>query len=68
MADLMAEKFPNIVRMIQYEDMIADPTACLRTAAELCGLSIPNGPLPTFAGDPDCSAPYRELMMMELKR
>jgi tetratricopeptide (TPR) repeat protein len=65
--DLMAEKFPDIVRVIHYEDMIADPTACLRTAAELCGLSIPNGLLPAVAGDPDCSALYRQLMMMELE-
>jgi tetratricopeptide (TPR) repeat protein len=68
MADLMAEKFPNIVRVIHYEDMIADPMTCLRMAAELCGLSIPNGLLPAVAGDPDCSAPYRHLMMMELER
>jgi tetratricopeptide (TPR) repeat protein len=68
MADLMAEKFPNIVRVTSYEGMIADPTACLRMASELCGLSIPSGPLPIVAGDPDCSAPYRQLMMMELER
>ena len=68
MADLMAEKFPNIVRVIRYEDMVADPAACLRTAAELCGLSIPNGLVPTVAGDPGCSAPYRQLMMTELER
>jgi len=68
MTGLMAEKFPDIVRVIHYEDMIADPTACLRTAAELCGLSIPSGFFPTVAGDPDCSAPYRQLMMMELER
>lgn len=67
MANLMAEKFPDIVRVIHYEDMIANPMNCLRTAAEFCGLSIPNGLLPTVAGDPDCSAPYRQLMMMELE-
>jgi tetratricopeptide (TPR) repeat protein len=68
MIDLMAVKFPDIVRVIHYEDMIADPISCLRTAAELCGLSIPSGLLPAIAGDPDCSAPYRQLMMMELQR
>jgi Flp pilus assembly protein TadD len=67
MADLMAEKFPNIVRLIHYEDMIANPTACLQTAAELCGLSVSKGQLPMVAGHPDCSARYRQLMMMELK-
>jgi tetratricopeptide (TPR) repeat protein len=68
MIDLMAEKFPEIVRVIHYEDMIANPMICLRTAAELCGLSMPNGLLPTVAGDTDCSAPYRQLMIMELQR
>ena len=68
MADLMAEKLPHIVRVIEYEDMIADPTACLRTAAQLCGLSAPDGPVSPVAGDPGCSAPYRQLMMMELQR
>jgi len=67
MTDLMAEMFPDIVRVIRYEDMIANPTASLRTAAELCGLSIPDGLLPTLAGDSDCSAPYRQLMMIELQ-
>jgi tetratricopeptide (TPR) repeat protein len=63
--DLMAEKFPDIVRVIQYEDMLANLMVYLRTAAELCGLSIPNGLLPTVAGDPGCSAPYRQLMTTE---
>lgn len=67
MADLMAEKFSNIVRVIHYEDMIASPMTCLQTAADLCGLSIPDGSPPAFGGDPDCSAPYRELMTIELK-
>jgi Sulfotransferase family/Tetratricopeptide repeat len=66
--DLMAEKFPDIVRVIHYEDMIANPMICLRAAAELCGLSIPNGLLPAVAGDTDRSAPYRQRMMMELQR
>jgi tetratricopeptide (TPR) repeat protein len=67
MVDLIAEKFTNIIRVIHYEDMIANPAACLRTAADLCGLSMPDGPLPTIAGDPDCSAPYRQFMIAELQ-
>jgi tetratricopeptide (TPR) repeat protein len=67
-ADLMAEKFPDIVRVIHYEDMIADPAACMRTGAELCGLSITSGVSPAVSGDPDCSAPYRQLMTAELER
>jgi hypothetical protein len=67
-SDLMAEKFPNIVRVVHYEDMIANPMVGLRTAAELCGLFMPNGLLPTVAGDPGCSAPYRQFMIAELER
>jgi tetratricopeptide (TPR) repeat protein len=68
MADLMTEKFPEIVRIIHYEDMIANPMICLQTAAELCGLAITGVPLPTVAGDPGCSAPYRQFMIAELER
>jgi tetratricopeptide (TPR) repeat protein len=65
--DLMAERFPEIVRVVHYEDMIPNPMVCLRTAAELCGLSIPNGLLTTAAGDPGCSTPYRQFMIAELQ-
>jgi tetratricopeptide (TPR) repeat protein len=68
MANLMAEKFPEIVRIIHYEDMIANPMICLQAAAELCGLAITGVPLPTVAGDPGCSAPYRQFMIAELER
>jgi hypothetical protein len=29
MVDLMAEKFPDVTRVINYEDMVADPAAAL---------------------------------------
>jgi hypothetical protein len=64
--DLMAEKFPEIVRVIGYDDMIVDPAAVLRTAAELCGLPIPAGPSPTLGGDRRCAVPYRDFMTAEL--
>ena len=41
MADLLAQKLPNIVRVIRYEDMVADPATALRAAADLCGLPVP---------------------------
>ena len=37
MIDALAEKLPNILRVIRYDDMIADPAAALRTAADFCG-------------------------------
>jgi tetratricopeptide (TPR) repeat protein len=60
--DALAEKLPNIVRVIHYEDMVADPAAALRTALELCGLTMPEKPLPDIGDDRGCALPYREFM------
>jgi tetratricopeptide (TPR) repeat protein len=62
MIDLMAQKFPDIVRVINYEDMVADPAAALRTAAEICGLPMNDEPLPPIGEDRGCAEPYREFM------
>jgi hypothetical protein len=62
MIDLMAAKLPGLVRIVRYEDMIADPSSALRVAAELCGLPMPNklpGPL---GDDRGCAEPYRQFM------
>src|SRR5579872_4784501 len=64
--DLMAEKFPNIVRVIQYEDMVGNPAAALAMTAELCGLPIGDEPAPAIASDCGCAAPYRQFMAAEL--
>jgi tetratricopeptide (TPR) repeat protein len=68
MMDELAEKLPNIVRVIRYEDMVADPTTALRTAAELCGLPMSDKPLLEIGDDRECAAPYREFIAAELKR
>ncbi len=62
----MAEKFPDIVRVVNYEDMVADPAGTLRVAAELCGLPMPEGPAPSVGDDRGCAEPYREFMAAEL--
>ena len=67
MIDLMAAKFPNTVRVIHYEDMIADPGSTLRTAADLCDISIHDRHSTTIAGDPGCAARYREFISAELE-
>ena len=66
MIDVLAEKLPNIVRVVQYEDIVADPTAALRVAAELCGLPMSDKPLPPVGDDRGCSAPYKQLMAAAL--
>lgn len=67
MIDLLAAKLPDISRVINYEDMIADPAAALRTAADLCGLPMEHGALPNVGDDRNCAAPYHEFMAAALK-
>jgi Flp pilus assembly protein TadD len=62
MIDVLAEKLPGIVRVVQYEDMVADPLKSLRTVADLCGLPAPTRPLPATGDDRGCAQPYRALM------
>jgi hypothetical protein len=66
MIDALAQKLPSIVRVIQYEDMIADPAGARRVAAELCGVAVPDAPPPALGDDRGCAAPYRELMAAAL--
>ena len=68
MMDLMAEKFPDIVRIVRYEDMVEDPAGALRVAAELCGLPMTDKPLPALGDDRGCAAPYREFIAAALER
>jgi len=65
-AELMLEKFPSVVRIINYEDMVADPAGAMRTMAELCDLPMPEGPVPALGDDRGCAEPYRDLMAREL--
>ncbi len=68
MIDLMAEKFPDITRVIQYEDMVADPAGALRAAADLCGLPMHDRPLPPIGDDRGCAGPYQQLLAAEFAR
>jgi tetratricopeptide (TPR) repeat protein len=68
MMDLLTQKFPEIVRIVHYEDMVTDPTAAVRLAAELCGLPMSDGPLPAVGDDRGCAAPYLQFMAAELER
>jgi hypothetical protein len=65
MIDLMAQKFPDIVRVIRYEDMVLRPEAARSAAAELCGLTVSGKPLPAISNDSGCAKPYRHFMDTE---
>ncbi len=60
--DLMAEKFPDIVRVVDYESLVADPAAARAVAAELCGLAVPVAAPAAIESDSGCAAPYRQFM------
>jgi hypothetical protein len=67
MIDLLAKKLPDIVRVIDYEDMVANPAAAVRVAADLCGLPRADGPLPKVGDDRGCAEPYRDFIRAELR-
>lgn len=62
MMDETARRHPAIVRIISYEDMIADPGRALATAAELCGLGATDTAIPPLGDDRGAAAPYRAAM------
>jgi tetratricopeptide (TPR) repeat protein len=64
--DLLTENFPKIIRVIHYEDMVDDPAAALRTAAELCSLPMTSARLPPVGDDRGCAAPYLRFLAAEL--
>jgi Flp pilus assembly protein TadD len=66
MMDLMAAKLPDKVRIIRYEDMVADPTGALQVAADLCGLAMHGSPLPSIGDDRSSAEPYRQFMSVLL--
>ena len=62
MMELMAEKFPDIVRIVNYEDMITDPNGVLKIAAGLCDIPTPRNKVLPIADDRDCAKVYQNLI------
>ena len=62
MMDIIVAKLAAITCVVSYEEMVADPHSALKTVAVLCGLPMPESPLPAFGDDRGCAAPYREFM------
>jgi tetratricopeptide (TPR) repeat protein len=59
---LMAEKFPDIVRILSYEDIVAQPGAAVELVTQLCDQPTPDITLPELVGDVGCATPYREML------
>jgi tetratricopeptide (TPR) repeat protein len=68
MIDVLAEKLPDITRVVDYEDIVADPRAALGVAAELCGIPMDHGPLPDIGDDRACAESYRDFMDAALSK
>jgi tetratricopeptide (TPR) repeat protein len=68
MIDVLAEKLPEISRVIHYEEIIADPAAARRMGADLCDLVMKEAPLPELGDDRDCSKSYQALINAALDR
>jgi tetratricopeptide (TPR) repeat protein len=68
MMDGIAKRFPELTRIISYEDMIANPRGALATVAQVCGVAVPDGPLPELGDDRGAAAPYRKVMEDALAR
>lgn len=66
MIDGMIEKFPSIVRVVQYETMVENPGLALKIAADLCELAAPCVEGLSIGNDCGCAAPYIEWMRKEL--
>ncbi len=59
MIDVLAEKLPGIVRVVQYEELVTDPASTLALAAELCGLQPGDQSPPLLGDDRNCAGPYQ---------
>jgi tetratricopeptide (TPR) repeat protein len=68
MIDRLAEKLPEITRVIRYEEIVTNPAAALTKAAELCGLPATANSLPEIGDDRGCAVPYLQSMATELNR
>jgi hypothetical protein len=63
MIDTLASKLPGIARIVQYEELVANPTEAMQIAADLCGLDIGKSIVPPEVGDDrGCAIPYQHLM------
>src|SRR5207248_3285822 len=67
MVDLLAQKLPDVARVLNYEDMIANPGGALRSIAEWLRLPMPEGPLPVLGDDRGCARRYREFIAVALE-
>lgn len=62
MMHAMKSKFPNIVRVVAYDDMLEDPDSTLNSVADFCGLPRHKEKIGVVPDDRGCAQPYLEFM------
>ena len=62
MMDAAADKFPDIVRIVSYEDMIVDANGVVGKIAKLCGLKPTKKNIMPKYDDRGCAKPYQDLL------
>lgn len=65
MIDLLHDLYPEVTRVLHYEDMVREPATALRTIADLCGVSFDAAPPGAIGDDTGCSRAYRTWMAFE---
>jgi hypothetical protein len=64
----MKEKFPDIVHLISYEQMVENPQATLSDIAEFVGLAMSKHDIFPIHDDRGCAQPYIQFMADEAER
>jgi len=57
--DDFVEKYPDIVNVVHYEDLVDNPRQTLKQACGLCGIPDLSGTLPPIGNDVGCGEHYR---------
>jgi tetratricopeptide (TPR) repeat protein len=60
--DVIARSFKDAVRIVTYDDLVADTRSLYKTATELLPLDFADVEPPSIGDDRGCSAPYAQFM------
>jgi hypothetical protein len=63
--DMIANRYPAIVTIVNYEDLVEDPRRIFRSITALCNLNVSTDVKVLLGNDRGCSAPYAQWMLQE---
>lgn len=64
--DMIADRYPEIVTIVNYEDLVEDPHKVVRSICNLCKLDASTDLKYLPGDDRDCAVPYSQWMLNEL--